>query len=120
MNRQQAIERLRIWAARAQQEAQEADTQENLLHWQGQAQVLSSVATFLSGAGAQANDDQLWKQIVSDRSAALAAWEREQGGAEAMYYAGMVSGYDIAVTALTDIAGRTWEIKEQSRRWVNR
>lgn len=120
VNWQQATERLRVWAARAQQEAEEADTRENMLHWQGQAQVLSSVATFLGGPGAQANDSQIWKQVVADRSAALAAWEREQEGPEAMYYAGMVAGYNIAATALTDISGRTWEIEERSRRWVNR
>src|SRR5262249_8907702 len=110
----------RIWAARAQHEAQEADTRENMLQWQGQSQVLSSVATFLGGPGNQTNDEHIWNQIVADRSAALASWERAQGGPEAMYYAGMVAGYDVGATALTDIAGRTWEIGEQSRRWVNR
>jgi hypothetical protein len=120
VNRRQAIERLHSWASRAQQEAQEADTRENMLHWQGQAQVLSSIATFLGGTGNPASDDQIWKQVVADRNAALAAWEREQGGPEAMYYAGMVAGYDVAATALTDIAGRSWEIGEQSQRWVNR
>ena len=120
MKREQAVERLRQWAARAQHEAQYADTREDILHWQGQAQVLGGVATFLAGPGATLDDDTVWKQIVSDRSGALAAWEQAQEGAEAMLYAGMVAGYDIVVTALTDIAGRAWSVDSLAKVWVNR
>ena len=120
VKREQAVERLRQWAARAQHEAQYADTREDILHWQGQAQVLGGVATFLAGPGATLDDDTVWKQIVSDRSGALAAWEQAQEGAEAMLYAGMVAGYDIVVTALTDIAGRAWSVDSLAKVWVNR
>lgn len=120
MTREQAIERLRMWSARAQHEAQFADTREDVLSWQGQAQVLGSVAIFLGGTGAQLSDEEIWKQVVADRSAALAAWERTQEGPEAMLYAGMVAGYDVALTVLRDVAGRTWEVEERARRWVNR
>ena len=120
MTREQAIDRLRAWAAHAQHEAQYADTREDAFHWQGQAQVLGGVASFLGGPGAQASDDQIWRQVVADRSTALAAWERTQEGLEAMLYAGMVAGYDVAVTVLTDISRRTWDIAARSRRWVNR
>lgn len=120
VKREQAAERLRQWAARAQHEAQYADTREDILHWQGQAQVLGSVATFLAGPGATLDDDTVWKQIVSDRSGALAAWEQAQEGAEAMLYAGMVAGYDIVVTALTDMAGRAWSVDSLAKVWVNR
>ncbi len=106
MNRDSAIERLRIWAARAQDEAQQADTQEDVLNWQGQAQVLSSTATYLSGPGAEADDSIIWKQVVADRAGALAAWEKQQEGPQAMYCAGMVAGYDVALTVLSDVMGR--------------
>lgn len=108
MTREQAIERLRIWAERANHEAQFADTRDDILSWQGQAQVLAGVATYLTGAGSQADDAATWKQVIADRQSALGAWQRAQEGPEAMFYAGMVSGYDVALTALADLMGRTW------------
>ncbi len=120
MTREQAIERLRLWSARAQHEAQFADTREDILNWQGQSQVLGSVATFMGGPGSQITDEEVWRQVVADRSAALAAWERTQEGGEAMLYAGMVAGYDVALTVLRDVAGRNWDVEERVRRWVNR
>lgn len=120
MTREQAVERLRLWSARAQHEAQFADTHEDTLNWQGQAQVLGGVATFLGGPGAQLADDAIWNQVVADRNGALAAWERAQEGGEAMLYAGMVAGYDVALTVLRDMAGRAWEIEERAHNWVNR
>jgi hypothetical protein len=120
VDRQQIIERLRIWAAHAQREAQMADTQQDILNWQGQAQVLNGVAMYLTGAGASLDDDSVWRQIVADRSGVLAAWDRAQEGPEAMLYAGMVAGFDLAVTTLTDIADRTWSRDARARDWVNR
>lgn len=120
MNRAYAIDRLRAWARQAQNEAQEADTREDILNWQGQAQVLGDVATFLAGPGAQMDDNQIWKQVVADRTHAIANWEREQAGPEAMLYAGMVAGYDLAVTTLADIMGRTWTEALRAERWLNR
>jgi hypothetical protein len=120
VTREQAIERLQAWAARAQSEAQFADTSDNALQWQGQGQVLASVATFLAGTAMQLSDDQVWQQVISDRSAAIAAWDRTQEGPEAMLYAGMVAGYDIALTTLADSGRRTWDIAARSKRWVNR
>lgn len=109
MNREQATELLRAWAARANHEAQEADTRENILSWQGQAQVLSAVATYLAGPASQAEDSAIWKQVVADRQSALGAWQKVQEGPQAMLYAGMVAGYDVALTALADLMGRVWE-----------
>ncbi len=120
MNRTYAVERLRAWAARAQSEAQEADTRENILNWQGQAQVLGDVATFLASPGAQMDDEKIWKQIVADRSRALANWEREQEGPEAMFYSGLVAGYDVVLTTLTDVAGRSWTEDVRASKWLNR
>lgn len=109
VTREQTIERLRKWAERAYHEAQFADTREDILNWQGQAQVLAGVATYLAGAGSQADDAATWKQVIADRQSALGAWQKAQEGPEAMFYAGMVSGYDVALTALADLMGRTWE-----------
>lgn len=109
VNREHATDRLSAWAARAQHEAQEADTREDILNWQGQAQVLGSTATYLGGPGANQSDAHIWKQIVSDRQSALAAWEREQYGDQAMFHAGRVAGYDVALTILADVMGRTYE-----------
>ncbi len=120
MNRTYAVERLRAWAARAQSEAQEADTRENILNWQGQAQVLGDVATFLASPGAQMDDEKIWKQIVADRSRALANWEREQEGSDAMLYSGLVAGYDVVLTTLTDVAGRSWTEDVRASKWLNR
>lgn len=109
MNREQATELLRNWAMRASHEAQEADTRQDILNWQGQAQVLSAVTTYLAGPGGQAEDTAIWKQVIADRQSALGAWQKAQGGPEAMLYAGMVAGYDVALTALADLMGRNWE-----------
>ncbi|MGZ3584884.1 MAG: hypothetical protein ACXWP6_20710 [Ktedonobacterales bacterium] len=120
MNRAYAIDRLRAWARQAQSEAQDADTREDILNWQGQAQVLSDVATFLAGPGAQMDDNQIWKQVVADRTRALSNWEREQEGPEAMFYAGMVAGYDYVVTTLADVTGRSWTEALRAEKWLNR
>ena len=109
MTREQTIERLRKWAERANHEAQFADTREDILNWQGQAQVLAGVATYLASAGSQADDPMTWKQVVADRQNALGAWQKAQEGPEAMFYAGMTAGYDVALTALADLMGRTWD-----------
>ena len=120
MDREEAVRRLRSWAAHANHEAEVAVTQENILNWQGQAQVLNGVATYLTGQGAAAGDDAVWRQIVADRTGVLAAWDAEREGLQAMLYAGMVAGFDLALTTLTDIAGRNWALAHRAKRWVNR
>ena len=120
VERNQAIERLRAWATRARHEAQEADTRGDMLNWEGQAQALDGVASFLAGPGGQLDDDQVWKRLVADRSRAIADWEHEKAGPEAMFYAGVVAGYDVALTRVTDVAGHSWTRETRSARWVNR
>lgn len=120
MDREEAVRRLRTWAAHANHEAEMALTQDNILNWQGQAQVLNGVASYLTGQGAGASDDAVWRQIVADRSGVLAAWDTAREGTEAMLYAGMVAGFDLALTTLTDIAGRDWAPVQRAKRWVNR
>jgi hypothetical protein len=112
MNREQTVERLRAWARRAQSEAQYADTRENQLKWQGQAQALVGVASLLADQGGRMNDFDLWTRVVSDREKSLVAWEEAQSGAEINTYAGQMAGYDVALTALKDVDGVVWPRRE--------
>lgn len=120
MNRQQVSQRLQIWANQAQHEAEEADTPEDMLNWQGQAQVLGSVATFLAAAPAQMADEDIWQQVVGDRTLALEAWQKAQSGPPAMLYAGIVAGYDTVITTLHDMTRKTWSDINRRTGWVNR
>ncbi|MGO8951036.1 MAG: hypothetical protein ACLQUY_25955 [Ktedonobacterales bacterium] len=120
MNREQMSQRLQLWADQAQHEAEEADTTQDMLNWQGKAQVLGSTATFLAGAGANMADVDIWQQIVGDRSRALEGWQKLQEGPEAMLYAGIVAGYDLVMTVLRDMTGRTWSDVNRRTGWVNR
>jgi hypothetical protein len=113
VTRQEAVERLRVWAARARHEETEADTRENALNWQGQAQVLSSVANFVAGQAPDVEDKLIWRQVVAERERTLAEWLARQETPEASFYAGAVAGYDTALTALKDIPGRVWPRIEQ-------
>jgi hypothetical protein len=108
MTHEEAIDRLRAWAARAQQEAMNADTRENTLNWQAQAQVLTSIANFLADQGSDMDEQQIWTRIVADRGKSMAAWLAQPEGPEATFYAGEVAGYDVALTVIRDIAGRVW------------
>lgn len=108
MNREQTVERLRAWARRAQSEAQYADTREDRLTWQGQAQALIGVASLLAEQGAHSTDFDIWAQVVSDRAKSLASWTEAQSGPDINTYAGQMSGYDVALTALKDVDGVVW------------
>ena len=112
MNREQTVERLRAWARRAQSEAQYADTREDRLAWQGQAQALTGVASLLAEQGAQASDFDVWAQVVSDREKSLTAWKEAQEGPDINTYAGQMAGYDVALTALRDVDGVVWPRRE--------
>lgn len=105
--REEMIERLRQWSARALHEAQYADTQEDALQWQGQAAVLSGVANFLQDQ-ADTDDFTIWRQVVADRAQSMAEWMARQGGVDAALYAGQVSGFDTALTVLKDPEARNW------------
>ena len=101
------IEGLRTWSARALHEGQYADSQEDALQWQGQAQVLGGVANYLADQGG-AEDFTIWRQVVGDRAKSLAEWMARQGGVEAALYAGQVAGFDVALTVLKDPESRNW------------
>jgi hypothetical protein len=120
VNREGLSRQLRSWADQAQREAQEADTEADRLNWEGQAQVLGGVSTFLTGPGREMADANIWQQVVGDRSQALLSWEKVQEGPEAMLYAGVVAGYDLVLTTLRDMTGKTWEDINARTGWVNR
>ena len=106
-SREEMIERLRGWSARALHEAQYADTQEGALNWQGQAQVLGGVANYLADQS-EADDFTVWRQVVGDRAKSLAEWMMRQDGADGALYAGQVAGFDVALTVLKDPEARNW------------
>ncbi|MDE3229817.1 MAG: hypothetical protein KGO05_08030 [Chloroflexota bacterium] len=112
MNREHTIERIRIWARRAQAEAQNADTRADAMHWRGQAQALNGVASFLAEQGAQLDDFAVWSQVVADREKGLAAWQAAQEGPDVPFYAGQVAGFDVALTTLKDVDNVVWPRRE--------
>jgi hypothetical protein len=108
VTREQAIDRLRVWAARAQSEAQEADNPEDRLNWIGQAQVLGSVAAFLDGQGAALDPAAARLQVISGRQKSLAAWDlARESPRDLALHAGEVAGYDLTLALLTDV-GQSW------------
>ena len=92
-SREEMIERLRGWSARALHEAQ--------------AQVLGGVANYLTDQS-DADDFTIWRQVVGDRAKSLAEWMMRQDGAEGALYAGQVAGFDVALTVLKDPEARNW------------
>jgi hypothetical protein len=108
VTREETVERVRAWAKRAQHEALEADTWENSQHWQAQSQVLGSVASFLGNQGPDVRDEVIWRSVVVDRERALAEWMAHPETRESAFFAGAVAGYDVALTALKDMAGKIW------------
>lgn len=108
MTREQAIDRLRVWAARAQSEANEADNSGDKLHWTGQAQVLSSVAEFLASQGAQLDPQAVRLQVISGRQRSLGAWDLARNNERDLaLHAGEVAGFDLTLALLQD-AGQNW------------
>ena len=108
MTREQAIERLRLWARRAQSEANEADRTTDSLNWIGQAQVLSSVAEYLAGQGSQLDPTGLRVQVIGGRQKSITAWDLARTNErDVALHAGEVAGYDLARSLLKD-AGENW------------
>ncbi len=108
MTREQVIDRLRVWAARANSEALEADTSADRLNWTGQAQVLGDVAAFLANQGAGLDLERVRLQVIAGRQQAIAAWElARQNGHDLALHAGEVAGYDVMLSLLRD-AGTSW------------
>lgn len=108
MARAEAVERLRVWAQRAQHEASQADTRASMLQWQAQAQALTAVANFVASQDPQTPDDVVYRLVVADRARSLTEWVAREGGEAAAFYAGAVAGYDLAITTIKDMGGRVW------------
>lgn len=108
MTREQMIERLRVWALRAQSEADNADNVADTLTWTGQAQVLSGIAEYLASQGSQLGPGAARLQIISGRQKSIGAWDLARDKPRDLaLHAGEVSGYDLALTLLND-AGNIW------------
>jgi hypothetical protein len=108
VTREQVIDRLRVWAARANSEALEADTTADRLNWTGQAQVLGDVAAFLANQGAGLDLERVRLQVINGRQQAIAAWElARENERELALHAGEVAGYDITLSLLRDL-GSGW------------
>lgn len=108
MTREQVIDRLRVWAIRAQSEAQQADTPEDVANWTGQAQVLSGIGEFMLGQGAQLDPAGVRLQVISGRQKSIGAWDlARHTERELALHAGEVTGYDLALSLLKD-AGQSW------------
>jgi hypothetical protein len=108
VSRAEAVERLRVWAQRAQHEAAQADTRASMLQWQAQSQALTAVANFVASQDPQTPDDVVYRLVVADRTRSLSEWAARQGGEAADFYAGAVAGYDLAITTIKGMDGRIW------------
>ena len=108
MTRAEAVERLRVWAQRAQHEAAQADTRASMLQWQAQSQALTAVANFVASQDPQTPDDVVYRLVVADRTRSLTEWLAREGGEAADFYAGAVAGYDLAITTIRGMDGRVW------------
>jgi hypothetical protein len=108
VTREQVIDRLRVWAGRALWEAGQADRPTDVLQWTGQAQVLSGIAEFLAGQGAQLDLAALRVQIISGRQKSIGAWDLARNNERDLaLHAGEVAGYDLALSLLKS-AGESW------------
>jgi hypothetical protein len=104
VTREQAIERLRVWAARANSEALEADTPADQLNWTGQAQVLGDVAAFLASQGSELDLERVRLQVIDGRQQSIAAWALAQDNPRDLaLHAGEVAGYDVTLSLLRDV-----------------
>ena len=103
LSQQQFVERLRAWAARADNEVAETYGA-NKQSWQGQASVLRSVAIVVaSGDAARNTPVALRLQFIADRNKAQAAWEQETDAFMLAQHAGEVQGYELILNLLQDV-----------------
>ncbi|HEX9058267.1 MAG TPA: hypothetical protein VF818_12115 [Ktedonobacterales bacterium] len=108
VTREQIIERLRAWTARAQSEAGQADNSVDMLNWTGQAQVLGGMADFLTSQGAQLDPAAVRLQVISGRQKSIAAWDlARKEERDLALHTGEVAGYDLVLALLKDI-GEQW------------
>jgi selenocysteine lyase/cysteine desulfurase len=102
MNRQTFVERLRAWAARADNEvAFSAGTAKRT--WQGEAEVLRATANVaISSGGAPQTPGALRAQLIADRQKTLKEWEEATDPDEVAFLSGQTTAYDLVLTLLKD------------------
>ncbi len=102
MNRQTFIERLRVWAVRADHEAAESfDTAK--LAWQGQAGVLHALANVVASGNGGNDPADLRKQIIFERQKVLDAWNQDRDPVRAAGLSGEVQGYELVLDLLKEV-----------------
>jgi len=99
MDRQTFIDRLRAWAARADDEVIYSHGTAQVA-WQGQGSVLRALASVV--ATGNIAPAALRLQIIADRQKTLAAWNAERDVEHAARFTGEVQGYELVLELLTD------------------
>ena len=106
-SREEMVERLRGWSARALHEAQYADTQERCASMAGSGAVLGGVANYITDQS-DADDFATGVRWWGTAPRASTEWMMRQDGADGALYAGQVAGFDVAMTVLKDPEARNW------------
>lgn len=107
LSRAAFIDRLRHWAARADNEINYSQ-HDMRTTWEGHASVLRGVlGTVSGGTGGSDNVVPFRKQIIADRQKAITAWEQARDPHDVAYQAGEVQGYNLILELLKD-AGDGW------------
>ena len=106
MDRQAFIERLRVWAARADGEVTHTHGADQAA-WQGQAGVLHALASVVASSGVT-DPLTLRRQIIADRQKTLAAWNAERAEARAAVFTGEAQGYELVLDLLKDVDA--WDV----------
>lgn len=107
MNRQLFVDRLRAWAARAENEVAYSEGTGKIA-WQGQAGVLRATASVVASGSTTNNDPAaLRRQLLADRQKALVTWEHDDDPAAAAMHSGEVAAYELILTLLRDV-GERW------------
>ncbi|HKD75247.1 MAG TPA: hypothetical protein VKB76_07115 [Ktedonobacterales bacterium] len=102
MTRQMFVDRLRAWAARAENEVAYSKGYEKIA-WQGQSAVLRATASVAAaGSAIDTGPAALRRQLLADRQKALAAWEAADNEADASLHSGETAGYDLILALLSD------------------
>lgn len=107
MNRQVFVDRLRAWAARAENEVAYSQGTGKIA-WQGQAGVLRATASVVASGSTTNNDPAaLRKQLIADRQKAIVTWEHGTDADAAATHSGEVAAYDLILALLRE-AGERW------------
>lgn len=108
MNRQAFIERLRAWAARADNEVVYAHTEEDKRTWLGNSGVLHAVANVAAAGASDRTDPRTLRlQLIADRQKVLGEWNAQRDSLEAATFTGEAQAYELILDLLKD-ADESW------------